>query len=41
LDGALQKVAVQAYGRVLFCVVAVGLLSYGAFRAVEARYRKV
>jgi len=41
LDGALQKVAGEPYGRVLLCVVAVGLLSYAAFRLVEARYRKV
>ena len=41
LDGALQKVASEPYGRVLLCIVAVGLLAYAAFRLVEARYRKV
>ena len=41
LDGALQEVASEPYGRVLLCIVAVGLLAYAAFRFVEARYRKV
>jgi hypothetical protein len=41
LDGALQKVASEPYGRLLLGVVAVGLLAYAAFRLVEARYRKV
>lgn len=41
LDGALQQVASRPYGRVLLCIVSVGLLAYAAFRMVEARYRKV
>jgi uncharacterized protein DUF1206 len=41
LDGALQKVATQTYGRVLLGIVAIGLLAYALYRAVEARYRKV
>jgi hypothetical protein len=41
LDGALQKVASEPYGRILLGIVAVGLLAYAAFRAVEARYRTV
>ncbi len=41
MDGALQKVANQPFGRVLLAIVAVGLLAYAAFRAIEARYRKV
>lgn len=41
LDGALQKLASEPSGRVLLAIVAVGLLAYAAFRAVEARYRTV
>jgi hypothetical protein len=41
LDGALRKVASETYGRVLLGIVAVGLLSYALYRAVEARYRIV
>jgi hypothetical protein len=41
LDGALQQVAVQPYGRVLLGVVALGLLAYAVFRGIEARYRVV
>ena len=41
LDGALREVAARTYGRVLLGLVAVGLLAYGLFRCVEARYRKV
>lgn len=40
-DGALQQVASEPYDRVLLGIVAVGLLAYAAFRAVEARYRTV
>lgn len=41
MSGALRKVSNQPFGRVLLAVVAVGLLAYAAFRALEARYRKV
>ena len=41
LDGALQQVAAQPYGRVLLGIVALGLLAYAVFRGIEARYRVV
>lgn len=41
LDGALQKLANQAYGEWLLGLVAVGLLAYAIFCFVEARYRRV
>lgn len=39
LDGALQEVATQPYGRYLLGVVAAGLAAYGVFQLVRARYR--
>jgi hypothetical protein len=41
LDGALQQVAEQTYGRLLLGLVAVGVVAYGLFCLVQARYRKV
>lgn len=41
LGGALQVVASQAYGSVLLGVVAVGLIGFGVFALVEARYRRI
>lgn len=41
LDGALREVAGQPYGRYLLAAVSVGLLLYGAYCLVEARYRRV
>ena len=41
LDGALRKVAQASYGPVLLGIVATGLLCYGLFCLVEARYRRV
>jgi hypothetical protein len=41
LDGALQKLANQAYGEWLLGLVAAGLLAYAIFCLVEARYRRV
>jgi hypothetical protein len=41
LDGALQELAAQPYGSVLLGVVAAGLLLYGLYCFVEARYRKL
>jgi hypothetical protein len=41
LDGALEKLVRTSYGPVLLFVVAAGLVSYGLFSLVEARYRRV
>ena len=41
LDGALQKLAGQSYGPWLLGLVAAGLIAYGLFCVVEARYRDV
>jgi hypothetical protein len=41
LDGALQKLLEQDYGRVLLGVVAGGLLAFGVFCLLQARYRRV
>lgn len=41
LDGALRKLAAQAYGAWLLGAVAAGLLAYGVHCLVEARYRDV
>jgi Domain of Unknown Function (DUF1206) len=41
LDGALQKVAQQAYGGFLLSCVAVGLIAYALYCFVQARYRDV
>ena len=41
LDGALQKVAQQAYGGFLLGSVAAGLLAYALYCFVQARYRDV
>ena len=41
LDGALKKLAGQPYGLVLLGLVATGLLFYGLYCLVEARYRKL
>lgn len=41
LDGALQEVAQQSWGKVVLALVALGLFAYAAFNAFEARYRKV
>jgi hypothetical protein len=41
LDGALRKVAEATYGPVLLSGVAAGLLAYGLFCLVQARYREV
>jgi hypothetical protein len=40
LGGALQKLAEQQYGEILLGVVAAGLVMYGVFSVVEARYRR-
>jgi hypothetical protein len=41
LDGALQKLAGQTFGPLLLGVVAAGLIAYGLFYFVRARYREV
>lgn len=41
VDGALAKLAHQSYGTWLLAAVAIGLLLYGVFCLVQARYRRV
>jgi Domain of Unknown Function (DUF1206) len=41
LDGALRKLAQEPYGDVLLGIVAVGLLAFGLFSVIQARYREV
>jgi Domain of Unknown Function (DUF1206) len=41
LDGALRKLARENYGDWLLAVVAAGLLAYGVFCVIQARYRDV
>lgn len=41
LDGALRRVADETWGAALLVAVAVGLLAYGVFCEIEARYRRV
>jgi len=41
LDGALLELAQQSYGALLLGAVAVGLLAYGFYCFVEARYRRI
>jgi len=41
LDGALQKLAHQSYGRWLLGITACGLIAYAVYCFVDARYRKV
>ena len=41
LDGALQKLAHAAYGPCLLGLTAVGLVCYGVYCLVDARYRDV
>jgi hypothetical protein len=40
-DGALQKLAHESYGALLLGLTAAGLLAYGLFCLVDARYRDV
>jgi Domain of Unknown Function (DUF1206) len=41
LDGALQALVQQAYGRWLLGIVALGLVAYGIHMGVQARYGKI
>ena len=41
LGGALRELAQQPFGPVLLGIVAAGMLLYGVYSVVEARYRRV
>lgn len=41
LDGALQLLARQSYGKLILFAVATGLVAYGFYAMVEARYRRI
>ncbi|QBD83578.1 DUF1206 domain-containing protein [Ktedonosporobacter rubrisoli] len=41
LDSALQELAHQPFGAVVLGIVALGLMAYGAYSLVEARYRRL
>jgi len=41
LDGALQELARQPFGPFLLGIVALGLIAYGLYSFVEARYRRL
>ena len=41
VDGALKKLLARPYGPLMLALVALGLLCFGLFSFVEARYRKV
>jgi hypothetical protein len=41
IDGALAKLADRSYGTWILAAVALGLLAYGVFCLVQARYRRV
>jgi hypothetical protein len=41
LDGALLELTRQPFGQLLLGIVALGLIAYGIFSFVEARYRHV
>ncbi len=41
LDSALKELLLQPFGPVLLAVVALGLIAYGVYSFVEARYRRV
>lgn len=41
LAGALQALAAQPYGPWILLLVALGLLAYGIYMGVEARYRRI
>jgi hypothetical protein len=40
LDGALREVAEASYGPWLLALLAIGLILFGAYRALDGRYRK-
>ncbi|MBA2521946.1 MAG: DUF1206 domain-containing protein [Solirubrobacterales bacterium] len=41
LDGALAKVAQASYGPILLGIVACGLIGFGVYSLLDARYRKI
>jgi hypothetical protein len=41
LDGTLKTIAHQTYGQLLLTATAVGLIAYGLYSFVEARYRQL
>ena len=41
VDGALKKIVERRFGPAMLVVVALGLLCFGLFSFVEARYRKI
>jgi hypothetical protein len=41
IDGALQRLQDHAYGTVALVAVAIGLIAFGVYSAVDARYRKI
>ena len=41
LDSALRELLLQPFGPVLLAIVALGLIAYGVYSFVEARYRRV
>lgn len=41
LDGTLRRIASRPYGTVILLLAAVGLLAFGAFSFVEARFRQL
>ena len=41
LDGALLEIAQRPYGEFLLGVVAAGLIAYGLYCFVQARYRRI
>lgn len=41
LDGVLQTIAQQTYGKILLGIMALGLVAYGVYMFVQAKYRKI
>lgn len=41
IDGALQRLQDHAYGTLALVAVAIGLIAFGVYSAVDARYRKI
>lgn len=41
LDGALQAILAQPFGRFLLTAIALGFLAFGLFAILQARYRRM
>ena len=41
LDGALQTILAQPFGRFLLTTVAIGFLAFGLFAMLQSRYRRM